>query len=59
MVNKISSNARKADPDKYRGTAFVYGEIMFEPFGITLHKINELYGGLPPDGEGVFYDVRG
>ena len=38
-------------------SSLVYGEIAFEPFGITFEKIKKRYGGMAPGSGGVFYDV--
>eukprot|EP00936_MAST-01D_sp_MAST-1D-sp1_P000538 g538.t1 len=38
-------------------SSLVYGEIAFEPFGITFEKIKKRYGGMAAGSGGVFYDV--
>ena len=44
------------DAKNLSASTLVYGEIMFEPFGLTFEKIKKKYGGLLTDG-GVFYDI--
>jgi hypothetical protein len=53
VAKKISSNEREKQGLAH--SSLVYGEISFEPFAITIRKIEEKFGGLPR--EAAFYDI--
>jgi SAM-dependent methyltransferase len=54
LGKKASSKER--DEKQLSASTLVYGEIRFEPYGVTIEKIKKWYGGLQKPG-GVFYDI--
>ncbi len=54
LGKKASSKER--DEKELSASTLVYGEIRFEPYGLTIEKIKKWYGGLQKPG-GVYYDI--
>eukprot|EP00954_Amorphochlora_amoebiformis_P008442 655626-Amorphochlora_amoeboformis.AAC.1 len=50
------ASSKERDEKQLGASTLVYGEIRFEPYGITIEKIKKWYGGLKKSG-GVFYDI--
>mmetsp|Transcript_25278 Transcript_25278/g.49284 ORF Transcript_25278/g.49284 Transcript_25278/m.49284 type:complete len:247 (-) Transcript_25278:255-995(-) len=50
------ASSKERDEKRLGASTLVYGEIRFEPYGVTMEKIKKWYGGLQKPG-GVFYDI--